>query len=287
MTQAFFFPKELGGVGSPFLLTIEEWRKFADYLNTCVTAPTSLEQVRERIYRIMDGKYKESWDKLEQSNSFRSMIAEAVQINIDVKNHSQFWDRNGHKGMIALAQNIVHYAELINTSYHLDLQKVIQESTQGSLSSQTKQRFIQICEDLSTRSQAFNKQARNVVEELLAFYNEIKKCEARLEECKKWIPRIPIQNADQYSVVHNTFTYCVGPIIKIVIQKNAILPVLQKVDNIWDALGYDLNEIAQLIKEGASNSDELIAALELELSLASWKIIQKEAEAFYKNLNQL
>ncbi|EJR29951.1 hypothetical protein [Bacillus mycoides] len=281
MNNLAFSPRELGGKYSPFLLTIDEWREFANYLNNCISAPTSVEQVKNRIYLIHDGKFIKSWDELMQRVNFCNSVEEATEFTSKAKEECDFWDNGGHKGILILSQNIVAFSDLISIKYYNDLNQIISEALYGKISPSTKSKFVNICKDLSNHAQTYYQQSQSMATSISEFYSVILECEAVLNKCK---PRIinSMTTSGQYVVVYNTLTYLLGPISNMVRHKDSVFPIIRKVHRIWSAISYDLKELADNIDD-IENLEEFIAALELELAFEDWKAIRNEAENFYKN----
>ncbi|MBJ7968156.1 hypothetical protein JDS84_32590, partial [Bacillus cereus] len=108
-----------------------------------------IDQVKERIYLILDGKVKSNWDRLITTSTFRRLVEEAITTKLNVIEKCRFWDNGGHKDILIIAQNIVVFADLISIKYHNDLNQVISEAQAGKLSPNTKSKFVNICKDLS------------------------------------------------------------------------------------------------------------------------------------------
>ncbi|SDE19639.1 hypothetical protein SAMN04487767_11657 [Bacillus wiedmannii] len=282
MNHLAFSPRELGGKDSPFLLTIDEWRKFANYLNDWISAPTSIDHVKERIYSILDGKLKKNWDRLITTPAFRRLVEEAIATKLSVREKCNFWNNGGHKDILILSQNIVAFADLIIIKYYNDLNQVILEAQNGKLSPNTKSKFINICKDLSNHAQTYYQQSQSMTTSLSEFYSEIHKYEGRVQEWSRLMSNLSLLNSDDFAVAQNTVVYLVAPVMHLVQFKDSVLAVIRKVHRIWSAISYDLKELADNI-EDIENLEELIAALELELAFEDWKAIRDEAENFYKN----
>ncbi|QWH64227.1 hypothetical protein EXW39_29730 (plasmid) [Bacillus mycoides] len=282
MNHLAFSPRELGGENSPFLLTIEEWRSFANYLNKWISAPTSIDQVKERIYLILDGKVKSNWDRLITTSTFRRLVEEAITTKLNVIEKCRFWDNGGHKDILIIAQNIVVFADLISIKYHNDLNQVISEAQAGKLSPNTKSKFVNICKDLSSHAQTYYQQSQSMETSLSEFYSEIQKYEETVQTWSYLMSQLPLQNSNDFVVAQNTVVYLVAPVMSLVQYKDSVCTVIRKVHRIWSAISYDLKELADNI-EDIENLEEFIAALELELAFEDWKAIRDEAENFYKN----
>lgn len=282
MNQLAFSPRELGGKNSPFLLTIEEWRSFANYLNKWISAPTSIDQVKERIYLILDGKVKSNWDRLITTSTFRRLVEEAIATKLNVIEKCRFWDNGGHKDILIIAQNIVAFTDLISIKYHNDLNQVISEAQTGKLSPNTKSKFINICKDLSSHAQTYYQQSQSMETSLSEFYSEIQKYEETVQTWSYLMSQLPLQNSNDFVVAQNTVVYLVAPVMSLVQYKESVCTVIRKVHRIWSAISYDLKELADNI-EDIENLEEFIAALELELAFEDWNAIRDEAENFYKN----
>ncbi|KXY42565.1 hypothetical protein MHB70_26765 [Bacillus sp. FSL M7-1020] len=282
MNHLAFSPRELGGKDSPFLLTIEEWRSFANYLNKWISAPTSIDQVKERIYLILDGKVKSNWDRLITTSTFRRLVEEAIATKLNVIEKCRFWENGGHKDILIIAQNIVAFADLISIKYHNDLNQVISEAQTGKLSPNTKSKFINICKDLSSHAQTYYQQSQSMETSLSEFYSEIQKYEETVQTWSYLMSQLPLQNSNDFVVAQNTVVYLVAPVMSLVQYKESVCTVIRKVHRIWSAISYDLKELADNI-EDIENLEEFIAALELELAFEDWKTIRDEAENFYKN----
>ncbi|OOR09349.1 hypothetical protein BW897_28055 [Bacillus cereus] len=282
MNHLAFSPRELGGKNSPFLLTIEEWRSFANYLNKWISAPTSIDQVKERIYLILDGKVKSNWDRLITTSTFRRLVEEAITTKLNVIEKCRFWDNGGHKDILIIAQNIVVFADLISIKYHNDLNQVISEAQAGKLSPNTKSKFVNICKDLSSHAQTYYQQSQSMETSLSEFYSEIQKYEETVQTWSYLMSQLPLQNSNDFVVAQNTVVYLVAPVMSLVQYKDSVCTVIRKVHRIWSAISYDLKELADNI-EDIENLEEFIAALELELAFEDWKAIRDEAENFYKN----
>ncbi|MBJ7950357.1 MULTISPECIES: hypothetical protein [Bacillus cereus group] len=282
MNHLAFSPRELGGKNSPFLLTIEEWRSFANYLNKWISAPTSIDQVKERIYLILDGKVKSNWDRLITTSTFRRLVEEAITTKLNVIEKCRFWDNGGHKDILIIAQNIVVFADLISIKYHNDLNQVISEAQAGKLSPNTKSKFVNICKDLSSHAQTYYQQSQSMETSLSEFYSEIQKYEETVQTWSYLMSQLPLQNSNDFVVAQNTVVYLVAPVMSLVQYKDSVCTVIRKVHRIWSAISYDLKELADNI-EDIENLEEFIAALEFELAFEDWKAIRDEAENFYKN----
>ncbi|MBK5345701.1 hypothetical protein JFU03_20950 [Bacillus sp. TH44] len=282
MNHLAFSPRELGGENSPFLLTIEEWRSFANYLNKWISAPTSIDQVKERIYLILDGKVKSNWDRLITTSTFRRLVEEAITTKLNVIEKCRFWDNGGHKDILIIAQNMVVFADLISIKYHNDLNQVISEAQAGKLSPNTKSKFVNICKDLSSHAQTYYQQSQSMETSLSEFYSEIQKYEETVQTWSYLMSQLPLQNSNDFVVAQNTVVYLVAPVMSLVQYKDSVCTVIRKVHRIWSAISYDLKELADNI-EDIENLEEFIAALELELAFEDWKAIRDEAENFYKN----
>ncbi|MED3486109.1 hypothetical protein P4523_29360 [Bacillus toyonensis] len=282
MNHLAFSPRELGGKDSPFLLTIEEWRSFANYLNKWISAPTSIDQVKERIYLILDGKVKSNWDRLITTSTFRRLVEEAIATKLNVIEKCRFWENGGHKDILIIAQNIVAFADLISIKYHNDLNQVISEAQTGKLSPNIKSKFINICKDLSSHAQTYYQQSQSMETSLSEFYSEIQKYEETVQTWSYLMSQLPLQNSNDFVVAQNTVVYLVAPVMSLVQYKESVCTVIRKVHRIWSAISYDLKELADNI-EDIENLEEFIAALELELAFEDWKTIRDEAENFYKN----
>ncbi|PGH82598.1 hypothetical protein CN899_16520 [Bacillus thuringiensis] len=282
MNHLAFSPRELGGKDSPFLLTIEEWRSFANYLNKWISAPTSIDQVKERIYLILDGKVKSNWDRLIITSTFRRLVEEALATKLNVREKCRFWNNGGHKDILILSQNIVAFADLITIKYFNDLNQVILETQNGKLSPSTKSKFVNMCKDLSNHAQTFYQQSQSIATSLSEFYSEIQKYEEIVPTWSYLMSQLPLYNSNDFVVAQNTVVYLVAPVKHLIQFKENVLPVIRKVHRIWGSISYDLKELADNI-EDIENLEEFIAALELELAFEDWKAIRDEAENFYKN----
>ncbi|KXY28650.1 hypothetical protein AT268_15345 [Bacillus cereus] len=282
MNHLAFSPRELGGKSSPFLLTIEEWRSFAHYLNRWISAPTSIDQVRERIYFILDGKVKNNWDRLITTSIFRELVEEAIATKLNVREKCRFWDNGGHKDILILSQNIVAFADLISIKYYNDLNQVIFEAQNGKLTPNTKFKFINICKDLSNHAQTYYQQSQSMAISLSEFYSEIQKYEETVQTWSHRMSYLSLHDSNDFVVAQNTVVYLVAPVMNLVQSKEFVFPVIRKVHRIWSAISYDLKELADNIDD-IENLEEFIAALELELAFEDWKAIRDEAENFYKN----
>ncbi|WP_241139237.1 hypothetical protein [Bacillus mycoides] len=282
MNHLAFSPRELGGKDSPFLLTIEEWRSFANYLNKWISAPTSIDQVKERIYLILDGKVKSNWDRLIITSTFRRLVEEALATKLNVREKCRFWNNGGHKDILILSQNIVAFADLITIKYFNDLNQVILEAQNGKLSPNTKSKFVNMCKDLSNHAQTFYQQSQSIATSLSEFYSEIQKYEEIVPTWSYLMSQLPLYNSNDFVVAQNTVVYLVAPVKHLIQFKENVLPVIRKVHRIWGSISYDLKELADNI-EDIENLEEFIAALELELAFEDWKAIRDEAENFYKN----
>ncbi|HDR7849789.1 hypothetical protein COI41_30610 [Bacillus toyonensis] len=282
MNHLAFSPRELGGKDSPFLLTIEEWRSFANYLNKWISAPTSIDQVKERIYLILDGKVKSNWDRLIITSTFRRLVEEALATKLNVREKCRFWNNGGHKDILILSQNIVAFADLITIKYFNDLNQVILEAQNGKLSPNTKSKFVNMCKDLSNHAQTFYQQSQSIATSLSEFYSEIQKYEEIVPTWSYLMSQLPLYNSNDFVVAQNTVVYLVAPVKHLIQFKENVLPVIRKVHRIWGSISYDLKELADNI-EDIENLEEFIAALELELAFEDWKAIRNEAENFYKN----
>ncbi|MBK5431731.1 hypothetical protein RVY75_28425 (plasmid) [Bacillus mycoides] len=282
MNNLAFSPRELGGKHSPFLLTIDEWRSFAQYLNRWISAPTSIDQVKERMYLVLDGKVKSNWDRLITTSTFRRLVEEAIATKLNVREKCRFWDNGGHKDILIIAQNIVAFADLISIKYYNDLNQVISEALTGKLSPNTKSKFINMCKDLSNHAQTYYQQSQSLATSLSEFYSEIQKYEEAEQTWSYLMSQLPLQNSNDFVVAQNTVVYLVAPVMSLIRNKEFVLPVIRKVHRIWSAISYDLKELADNIDD-IENLEEFIAALELELAFEDWKAIRDEAENFYKN----
>ncbi|MBJ7961477.1 hypothetical protein ACFVV6_25500 [Bacillus mycoides] len=282
MNNLAFSPRELGGKHSPFLLTIDEWRSFAQYLNRWISAPTSIDQVKERMYLVLDGKVKSNWDRLITTSTFSRLVEEAIATKLNVREKCRFWDNGGHKDILIIAQNIVAFADLISIKYYNDLNQVISEALTGKLSPNTKSKFINICKDLSNHAQTYYQQSQSLATSLSEFYSEIQKYEEAEQTWSYLMSQLPLQNSNDFVVAQNTVVYLVAPVMSLIRNKEFVLPVIRKVHRIWSAISYDLKELADNIDD-IENLEEFIAALELELAFEDWKAIRDEAENFYKN----
>ncbi|MED3395313.1 hypothetical protein [Bacillus wiedmannii] len=282
MNHLAFSPRELGGKSSPFLLTIEEWRSFAHYLNRWISAPTSIDQVRERMYLILDGKVKNNWDRLITTSIFRELVEEAIATKLNVREKCRFWDNGGHKDILILSQNIVAFADLISIKYYNDLNQVIFEAQNGKLTPNTKSKFINICKDLSNHAQTYYQQSQSMATSLSEFYSEIQKYEETVQTWSYRMSYLSLHDSNDFVVAQNTVVYLVAPVMNLVQSKEFVFPVIRKVHRIWSAISYDLKELADNIDD-IENLEEFIAALELELAFEDWKAIRDEAENFYKN----
>ncbi|PFC44206.1 hypothetical protein CN300_14975 [Bacillus thuringiensis] len=282
MNNLAFSPRELGGKHSPFLLTIDEWRSFAQYLNRWISAPTSIDQVKERMYLVLDGKVKSNWDRLITTSTFSRLVEEAIATKLNVREKCRFWDNGGHKDILIIAQNIVAFADLISIKYYNDLNQVISEALTGKLSPSTKSKFINICKDLSNHAQTYYQQSQSLATSLSEFYSEIQKYEEAEQTWSYLMSQLPLQNSNDFVVAQNTVVYLVGPVMSLIRHKEFVFPVIRKVHRIWSAISYDLKELADNIDD-IENLEEFIAALELELAFEDWKAIRDEAENFYKN----
>ncbi|MBY0596206.1 hypothetical protein [Bacillus bingmayongensis] len=282
MNHLAFSPRELGGKDSPFLLTIEEWRSFANYLNKWISAPTSIDQVKERIYLILDGKVKSNWDRLITTSTFRRLVEEAIATKLNVREKCRFWNNGGHKDILILSQNIVAFADMITIKYFNDLNQVILEAQNGKLSPNTKSKFVNMCKDLSNHAQTFYQQSQSIATSLSEFYSEIQKYEEIVPTWSYLMSQLPLYNSNDFVVAQNTVVYLVAPVKHLIQFKENVLPVIRKVHRIWGSISYDLKELADNI-EDIENLEEFIAALELELAFEDWKAIRNEAENFYKN----
>ncbi|KMP23658.1 MULTISPECIES: hypothetical protein [Bacillus cereus group] len=282
MNNLAFSPRELGGKYSPFLLTIDEWRSFARYLNGWISAPTSIDQVKERMYLVLDGKVKKNWDRLITTSVFRELVEEAIATKLNVREKCRFWENGGHKDILIIAQNIVSFADLISIKYYNDLNQVILEAQTGKLSPNTKSKFINICKDLSNHAQTYYQQSQSMATSLSEFYSEIQKYEETVQTWSHRMSYLSLQNSNDFVVAQNTVVYLVAPVMHLVQFKEHVSLVIRKVHRIWSAISYDLKELADNIDD-IENLEEFIAALELELAFEDWKAIRDEAENFYKN----
>ncbi|MGG1851235.1 MULTISPECIES: hypothetical protein [Bacillus] len=282
MNNLAFSPRELGGKYSPFLLTIDEWRSFARYLNGWISAPTSIDQVKERMYLVLDGKVKKNWDRLITTSVFRELVEEAIATKLNVREKCRFWENVGHKDILIIAQNIVSFADLISIKYYNDLNQVILEAQTGKLSPNTKSKFINICKDLSNHAQTYYQQSQSMATSLSEFYSEIQKYEETVQTWSHRMSYLSLQNSNDFVVAQNTVVYLVAPVMHLVQFKEHVSLVIRKVHRIWSAISYDLKELADNIDD-IENLEEFIAALELELAFEDWKAIRDEAENFYKN----
>ncbi|HDR7677322.1 hypothetical protein RE438_29415 (plasmid) [Bacillus wiedmannii] len=282
MNNLAFSPRELGGKYSPFLLTIDEWRSFARYLNGWISAPTSIDQVKERMYLVLDGKVKKNWDRLITTSVFRELVEEAIATKLNVREKCRFWENGGHKDILIIAQNIVAFADLISIKYYNDLNQVILEAQTGKLSPNTKSKFINICKDLSNHAQTYYQQSQSMATSLSEFYSEIQKYEETVQTWSHRMSYLSLQNSNDFVVAQNTVVYLVAPVMHLVQYKEHVSLVIRKVHRIWSAISYDLKELADNIDD-IENLEEFIAALELELAFEDWKAIRDEAENFYKN----
>ncbi|AJS58541.1 hypothetical protein [Paenibacillus sp. IHBB 10380] len=286
MNHLAFSPRELGGKNSPFLLTIEEWRSFAGYLNEWISAPTSIDHVKERIYSILDGKFKKNWDRLITTSTFSSLVEEAIATKLNVREKCNFWENGGHKDILILSQNIVAYADLITIKYYNDLNQILSEALNGKLSPNTKSKFVNICKDLSNHAQTYYQQSQSMATSISEFYSEIQKYEETVQNWSHMMSQLPLYDSNDFAVAQNTVVYLVAPVMNLIQYKDFVSTVIRKVHRIWSAISYDLKDTADNI-EDIENLEEFIAALELELAFEDWKQIRDEAEDFYKNASNI
>ncbi|ANC11100.1 MULTISPECIES: hypothetical protein [Bacillus cereus group] len=278
MNHLAFSPRELGGKDSPFLLTIEEWLTFTNYLKKWISDPTSIDQVRD----IHGERYKKNWDKLITTSAFRRVVEEALATKLIVREKCKFWNNEGRKDILILSQNIVSFADMITIKYYIDLNQIISEAQDGKLSPNTKSKFINICEDLSNHAQTFYQQSQAMATSLSEFYSEIQKHEGTVQNWSHLMSQFALHTSDDFTVAQNTVVNLVAPVMQLVRYNEYVLPVIRKVHRIWGSISYDLKELADNI-EDIENLEAFIAALELELAFEDWKAIRDEAENFYKN----
>lgn len=284
MNYVTFSTRELGGKSSPFILSVAEWKAFSDYMKQCVSLPTSVDILQERICNINEGQLRTSWHRLlAEDIIYPRMVTTGLEITTKVKQSSRFWDAGGRAGIISLAQNIVAYADLICIKHHDDLNQVLLEAQNGNLSPNSKSKFINICKDLSEHALRYHQQAQTMMTYLSEFYTEIEGCKDAHQNCTDMISRIGMRNHLEYAVVHNTVTFLLGAIRRIIPSETKILPVIRKIHLIWGAISYDLKELGDDIGQDLDNLPAIIAALELELAFENWSSIRQEAEDFYKN----
>ncbi|PHE31166.1 hypothetical protein [Bacillus toyonensis] len=284
MNYVAFSTRELGGKSSPFILSVAEWRAFSDYMKECISLPTSISVLQERICNINDGQLREGWNRLLTGDAvYPMMVNTGMEITTNVKQASRFWGTGGRTEIISLAQNIVTYADLICIKHHDDLNRVLLEAQNGNLSPSTKSKFIDICNDLSEHALRYHQQAQTMMTYLSEFYTEIEGCKDAHDNCTAMISRIGMRNHLEYAVVHNTVTFLLGAIRRIIPSETKILPVIRKIHLIWGAISYDLKELGDDIGQDLDNLPAIIAALELELAFENWSAIRQEAEDFYKN----
>ncbi|PGW27137.1 hypothetical protein COD95_02390 [Bacillus thuringiensis] len=282
MNHLAFSPRELGGKDSPFLLTIEEWRKFAKYLNDWMSEPTSIDQVKEAIYRIRDGIFKQNWDRLITTSAFRRLVEESIATKLIIREKCRFWDNGGCKDILILSQNIVAFADMITIKYYNDLNQIILEAQDGELFPNTKAKFINICKDLSSHAQTYYQQSQSMEISLSEFYSEIQKHEDTVQNWSYLRSQLALHTSNDFAVAQHTNVYLVVPVEHSVRYKENVLPVIRKVHRIWGSISYDLKELADNI-EDIENLEAFIAALELELAFENWSAIREEAEDFHKN----
>lgn len=284
MNYVAFSTRELGGRSSPFILSVAEWRAFSEYMKECISLPTSMDILEERICHINNGQLTESWNRLLTGDVvYPSMVNAGIGITTKVKQASRFWGNEGRAEIISLAQNIVAYADLICIKHHDDLNQVLFEAQNGNLSPNTKSKFVNICKDLSEHALRYHQQAQIMMTYLSDFYTEIEGCKDAHQNCTDMLSRIGIRNHLEYAVVHNTTTFLLGAIRRIIPSETKILPVIRKIHMIWGAISYDLKELGDDMSQDLDNLPAIIAALELELAFENWSAIREEAENFHKN----
>ncbi|EPC8411828.1 hypothetical protein ACR3AM_006321 [Bacillus thuringiensis] len=281
---AAFSTHELGGKSSPFLLSVEEWRDFSNYMKKCISLPTTQSILQERISKINNGQLTQSWFNLiERSTSYSTLVLTGTEMTTRVKEASEFWDTGGRAAIIALAQNIVAYADLICIKHRDDLNQVLLEAHNGNMSPITKTKFINICNDLSEHALKNHLQSQTMLTYLSDFYTVIGECKDTHQSCLNLISQIAIRDHLEYAVVHNTVTFLLGAISSVIPSETKILPVIRKIHLIWSAISYDLKELGENMSEDLVSLPDIIAALELELAFENWSAICEEAEDFYKN----
>ncbi|MCU4991503.1 hypothetical protein OCF10_21625 [Bacillus cereus] len=281
---AAFSTHELGGKSSPFLLSVEEWRDFSNYMKKCISLPTNQSILQERISNINNGQLTQSWFNLiERSHAYSTLVLTGTEMTTRVKEASGFWENGGRAAIIALAQNIVAYADLICVKHSDDLNQVLLEAHNGNISPSTKTRFINVCKDLSEHALIYHLQSQTMLTYLSDFYTVIGDCKDTHQNCENLISQIAIRDYLEYAVVHNTVTFLLGAIRSVIPSETKILPVIRKIHLIWSAISYDLKELWESMSEDLVSLPDIIAALELELAFENWSTIREEAEEFYKN----
>ncbi|PEN20232.1 hypothetical protein CN630_32305, partial [Bacillus wiedmannii] len=80
------------------------------------------------------------------------------------------WGTGGRAAIIALAQNIVAYADLICIKHRDDLNQVLLEAHNGNMSPSTKTKFIIVCKDLSEHALRYHLQSQTMLAYLSDFY---------------------------------------------------------------------------------------------------------------------
>ncbi|MGW5983866.1 hypothetical protein ACWFOP_26440 [Bacillus mycoides] len=281
---AAFSTHELGGKSSPFLLSVEEWRAFSNYMKKCISLPTTQSILQERISNINNGQLTQSWFNLiERDTAYSTLVLTGTEMTTRVKEASGFWGTGGRAAIIALAQNIIAYANLICIKHRDDLNQVLLEAHNGNMSPSTKTKFINVCKDLSEHALRYHLESQTMLTYLSDFYTVIGDCKDTHQSCLNLIPRIAIRDHLEYAVVHNTGTFLLGAISSVIPSETKILPVIRKIHLIWSAISYDLKELGENMSEDLVSLPDIIAALELELAFENWSVIREEAEEFHKN----
>ncbi|MGG1151564.1 hypothetical protein [Bacillus wiedmannii] len=284
MNYAAFSTHELGGKSSPFLLSVEEWRAFSNYINQCVSLPTNIDSIIDAINRVKNGTLKQSlFDLRNRGSSYTRVLTTSIEMTTKVKEASLFWGAGGRVGIISLAQNIVRYADLICIKHYADLNQVLLEAQKGHLSPNTKSKFINICKDLSEHALRYHLESQTMLTYISGFYTVIRGCKDTHQNCQDTLFRVPMYNNREYEVIAHTDIYLLRSIRNVIPSEAYILPVIRKIHLIWSAISYDLKELGADLNEDLVSLPAIIAALELELAFENWSAIRQKAEDFYKN----
>ncbi|PFQ36743.1 hypothetical protein COK05_29785 [Bacillus cereus] len=284
MNPVVFPIRQLEDNNSPFILSVDEWRRFSDYMKKCNYLPINIDALEEYICTKSDGKFKESWDRLvKEDTPFCIMLFISWGVTNNIKQASLFWGNGEPAEIISLAQNIVTDTDLICIKHHDNFNQILLEAQNGNLSPNTKSKFLYICNDLSNHTLKYHQQAQKMTRDLSQFYTTIGECDYAYEKCTEMIPRIGIRNHLEYSVVYGTFTSLASQLGRVIPSETHILPIIRKIHRIWSAISYDLKELSRDMSEDLDNLPAIIAALELELAFENLSAIRKEVEYFYKN----
>ncbi|WP_139490033.1 hypothetical protein [Brevibacillus dissolubilis] len=300
MAEYSFFPSELGGKNSPFVLSTQEWTVFYEYVQIFISSPSSLDELQQQITNKFGPFAGTVWYTFVHMGTFSGDVQACVSYLAKYKNDCQVWRDSNHDNIILLGQSIADYAKVIDQQYRNDINEIIKEARQGKISPETKEKFIQICNSLKAQSESYYAQVQPVISSLHDFYVDLQSSHDTLTNLYNTLE----QDFAEYTLVAGMFA--LGPLAIYLAQymaqlfqlsdippfidtiQSTLLPIVQKVHGIWDGISGDLGAITdQMEKLTDEDLSPFILRIRLDSALDDWAAVSDEAQQFVESYKKI